>query len=101
MDNLLLLLTEIFWFFLSLFKINIFLKLKQLGSPRSSSASRTNTQPNKQEVDMFLANLLVQSATYLVNGSVVVTVAGLVVCFLFFIIVKRPIFYFNNLFKNL
>ncbi|KAF7634030.1 Dynamin-type G domain-containing protein [Meloidogyne graminicola] len=51
----------------------------QLGSPRSSSASRTNTQPNKQEVDMFLANLLVQSATYLVNGSVVVTVAGLVI----------------------
>jgi hypothetical protein len=55
-----------------------------LGSPRSSSGSgnsRTSSQhqPNKQEVDMFLANLLVQSATYLVNGSVVVTIAGLVV----------------------
>jgi len=59
--------------------------LKQLGSPRSSSGIGAGTssqhQPNKQEVDMFLANLLVQSATYLVNGSVVVTIAGLVVCF--------------------
>nr|CAD2181222.1 unnamed protein product [Meloidogyne enterolobii] len=55
----------------------------QLGSPRSSSGIGAGTssqhQPNKQEVDMFLANLLVQSATYLVNGSVVVTIAGLVV----------------------
>uniref|UniRef100_A0A1I8BN51 Dynamin-type G domain-containing protein n=1 Tax=Meloidogyne hapla TaxID=6305 RepID=A0A1I8BN51_MELHA len=54
----------------------------QLGSPRSSSTIGTGNssqhQPNKQEVDMFLANLLVQSATYLVNGSVVVTIAGLV-----------------------
>uniref|UniRef100_A0A915P2G4 Dynamin-type G domain-containing protein n=1 Tax=Meloidogyne floridensis TaxID=298350 RepID=A0A915P2G4_9BILA len=54
----------------------------QLGSPRSSSGIGAGTssqhQPNKQEVDMFLANLLVQSATYLVNGSVVVTIAGLV-----------------------
>uniref|UniRef100_A0A914LZF1 Dynamin-type G domain-containing protein n=2 Tax=Meloidogyne incognita group TaxID=654580 RepID=A0A914LZF1_MELIC len=56
----------------------------QLGSPRSSSGiggagTSSQHQPNKQEVDMFLANLLVQSATYLVNGSVVVTIAGLVV----------------------
>ncbi|KAL3093220.1 hypothetical protein niasHT_022670 [Heterodera trifolii] len=36
-------------------------------------------RPDKREVDAFLSNIVVQSATYLMNGSVGVTIAGLVI----------------------
>ena len=51
----------------------------RLNSPNSAAGGRIAGQPNKQEVDVFLSNVVVQSASYLVNGSVGITIAGLVI----------------------
>lgn len=48
-------------------------------SPTDHQSARIAGQPNKQEVDLFLSNVFVQSASYLVNGSVGLTICGLVV----------------------
>ena len=50
-------------------------------SPRADNQSGIAGQPNKQEVDVFLSNMIIKSTSFLVNGSVGLTMIGLVVWF--------------------
>jgi hypothetical protein len=67
--------------------------LKRFHSPQSkTSGARIAGQPNKQEVDLFLSHVVVQSASYLVNGSVGLTIAGLVVSLFYY---NQIVFYYG------
>ena len=48
-------------------------------APRAENQSGIAGQPNKQEVDVFLSNMIIKSTSFLVNGSVGLTMVGLVV----------------------